>query len=81
VCSGVVLHHRYAEVISALQCFTGLIYMAIITGLLYARFTRPLTRLMLSDCICINNSDAAASRLELRIANGHKVCDDSALNC
>eukprot|EP00037_Helgoeca_nana_P012070 m.108935 g.108935 ORF g.108935 m.108935 type:complete len:399 (-) comp21238_c0_seq2:128-1324(-) len=63
----------YAEVISALQCFTGLIYMAIITGLLYARFTRPLTRLMLSDCICINNSDAAASRLELRIANGHKV--------
>mmetsp|Transcript_10473 Transcript_10473/g.26905 ORF Transcript_10473/g.26905 Transcript_10473/m.26905 type:complete len:420 (+) Transcript_10473:2-1261(+) len=63
----------WSESISALQCFTGLIYIAIITGLLYARFTRPMTRLMLSDVVCIDDANAPGRALGIRVANGHKV--------
>lgn len=42
-----------ANVIASLESFTGILSFALVTGMLYARFTRPKAYLTFSDCFLI----------------------------
>ncbi len=56
-----------ANVIASLESFTGILSFALVTGLLYARFTRPQAYLLFSDCFLIAPFDGGRG-LMFRIA-------------
>lgn len=58
----------YANVVMVLECFVGLFNLAIATGLLFARFSRPTARIMFSDIAVVAPFDGAPA-LMLRAAN------------
>ncbi len=60
-----------ANAVAAIEVFIGLLWFALITGLLYARFSRPTTRIAFSKNIIIA-SYKGIKALELRIVNERK---------
>ncbi len=69
---GVLAPHGFlAHLIAALEAFTGLLWFALITGLLYGRFSRPTTRIAFSKNIIIAPYKGITS-LQLRIVNERK---------
>jgi inward rectifier potassium channel len=58
----------YANVVMSLESFVGLFNLAIATGLLFARFSRPTARIMFSDIAVVAPFDGAPS-LMFRAAN------------
>ncbi len=58
----------YTNVVMTLECFVGLFNLAIATGLLFARFSRPTARIMFSDIAVVAPFDGAPA-LMLRAAN------------
>lgn len=59
---------RYANTISTIESFTGMLGLAQITGVIFARFSRPTARLMFSDHAVITPHDGMPS-LMIRAAN------------
>jgi len=59
---------RYANAMAAIESFTGLLSLALVTGLIFARFSRPTARIMFSRNAVITTHDGVAT-LMFRAAN------------
>jgi inward rectifier potassium channel len=58
----------YGHVIVTLEIFIGMIWLAVITGLIFVRFSRPTARILFSKNILIGNHDGRPSVM-FRVAN------------
>jgi inward rectifier potassium channel len=59
---------HYGHFISAVELFTGIFSMSLMTGLIFARFSRPNARLLFADNPVVYNHDGKPT-LMLRLAN------------
>jgi inward rectifier potassium channel len=59
---------HYGHFVAAVELFTGIFSMSLMTGLIFARFSRPNARLLFADHPVITNHDGK-STLMLRLAN------------
>jgi inward rectifier potassium channel len=59
---------HYGHVVASFESFTGLLYAAVITGLLFARFSRPRARLVFADVMTIARYEGRET-LSVRVAN------------
>jgi inward rectifier potassium channel len=65
--------HMYPEtlfghVVATVEIMTGMFGMAIITGLIFIRFSRPVARIVFSECLVLSSFDSRPA-LMLRVAN------------
>lgn len=58
----------YGHFIAAIELFTGIFSMSLMTGLIFARFSRPKTRLLFANHPVISNHDGKPT-LMIRLAN------------
>ncbi len=58
----------YGHVVVTIQIFLGMIWIAVITGLIFVRFARPTARILFSNCLLIAPHDGRLS-LMFRVAN------------
>jgi inward rectifier potassium channel len=58
----------YGHVIVTVEIFIGMIWLAVITGLIFVRFARPTARILFSNCLLIAPHDGRLS-LMFRVAN------------
>ena len=58
----------YGHLISTLEIFLGMIWIAVITGLIFVRFSRPTARILFSNSIAIGQHNGKPT-LMVRIAN------------
>jgi inward rectifier potassium channel len=58
----------YGHVIVTIEIFLGMIWIAVITGLIFVRFARPTARILFSNCLLIAPHDGRLS-LMFRVAN------------
>ncbi len=58
----------YGHVVVTLEIMTGMFWLAVITGLIFVRFSRPTARILFSDSIVIGNFDGQLA-LMFRVAN------------
>jgi inward rectifier potassium channel len=59
---------HYGHFIAAVELFTGIFSMSLMTGLIFARFSRPNARLLFADNPVISNHDGKQT-LMIRLAN------------
>ena len=59
---------HYGHFIAAVELFTGIFSMSLMTGLVFARFSRPSARLLFADSPVISNHEGAPT-LMIRFAN------------
>jgi inward rectifier potassium channel len=59
---------HYGHVIASTEMFTGLVYAAVMTGLIFARFSRPRARFVFARTATIGRHDAKQT-LMIRVAN------------
>jgi inward rectifier potassium channel len=59
---------HYGHFVAAVELFTGIFSMSLMTGLIFARFSRPNARLMFADNPVISNHDGKQT-LMIRLAN------------
>lgn len=58
----------YADIVTTLEIITGMFFIAVLTGMIFVRFSRPVARLLFSEHIVICPFDGKPS-LQLRVAN------------
>ncbi|HEX8898247.1 MAG TPA: ion channel, partial [Chthoniobacterales bacterium] len=58
----------YGHIVVTLEIFLGMIWIAVITGLIFVRFARPTARIVFSNCLVIAPHDGRLS-LMFRVAN------------
>lgn len=58
----------YGHVVVTLEIMTGMFWLAVITGLIFVRFSRPTARILFSDSLVIGNFDGQFA-LTFRVAN------------
>jgi inward rectifier potassium channel len=58
----------YGHVVVTVEIFLGMIWIAVITGLIFVRFARPTARILFSNCLVIAPHDGRLS-LMFRVAN------------
>lgn len=58
----------YAHIIITLEAFVGLLMVAMMSGLMFAKFSRPRARIKFSDSMVINNRDGLPT-LQVRMSN------------
>src|SRR5882757_2303549 len=69
---------HYGHFIAAIELFTGIFSMSLMTGLIFARFSRPSARLMFADNPVISNHEGQPT-LMIRVANArHNVIGNAA---
>jgi inward rectifier potassium channel len=69
---------HYGHFIAAVELFTGIFSMSLMTGLIFARFSRPNARLLFADNPVISNNEGK-STLMIRLANErHNVIGNAA---
>ena len=61
-------HTHYGHFVAAVELFTGIFSMSLMTGLIFARFSRPNARLLFADNPVVYNHDGKPT-LMLRLAN------------
>jgi inward rectifier potassium channel len=59
---------HYGHFIAAVELFTGIFSMSLMTGLIFARFSRPNARLLFAENMVVSNHDGKPT-LMLRLAN------------
>src|SRR5580698_2688904 len=59
---------HYGHFVSAVELFTGIFSMSVMTGLIFTRFSRPNARLLFADNPVISNHDGKPT-LMIRLAN------------
>src|ERR1700739_4420018 len=59
---------HYGHFIAAIELFTGIFSMSLMTGLIFARFSRPSARLLFADSPVVSNHEGAPT-LMIRFAN------------
>src|SRR5256714_8058114 len=58
----------YGHIIVTIEIFLGMIWLAVITGLIFVRFARPTARIVFSNCLVIAPFDGRLSMM-FRVAN------------
>jgi inward rectifier potassium channel len=58
----------YAHVVATVEIFTGMSFLAVMTGLIFARFSRPQARLVFANNPVVNRHDGKPT-LMIRVAN------------
>lgn len=58
----------YGHVVVTLELMTGMLWTAVMTGLIFVRFSRPMARILFSDCLAIAPVNGVPT-LVLRLAN------------
>lgn len=58
----------YGHVIVTLEIFIGMIWIAVVTGLIFVRFSRPTARILFGNAITIGNHDGKPT-VSFRVAN------------
>jgi inward rectifier potassium channel len=58
----------YGHVVTTIEIVIGMFWMAVITGLIFVRFSRPTARIVFSNCTVITRFDGRPT-LMLRVAN------------
>ena len=58
----------YGHIVVTIEIFLGMIWIAVITGLIFVRFARPTARIVFSNCLLIAPHDGRLS-LMFRVAN------------
>lgn len=58
----------YGHIVASCETFTGLIFAAVITGMIFARFSRPLARVLFSEVMTVGDHDGQPV-LSVRLAN------------
>jgi len=58
----------YGHIVVTIEIFLGMIWIAVITGLIFVRFARPTARILFSNCLVIGHHDGRLS-LMFRVAN------------
>ena len=58
----------YGHIVTTLEIIVGMFWVAVITGLIFVRFSRPTARILFSDSILIGNFDGKP-HLMFRVAN------------
>ncbi|MBI1330606.1 MAG: ATP-sensitive inward rectifier potassium channel 10 [Alphaproteobacteria bacterium] len=68
----------YADVLVIFEAFFGILNLAIVTGVMYARFSRPFARVVFSHCLVMVDFDGVPT-LMFRAANqrGNQILDAS----
>lgn len=68
----------YADVLVIFEAFFGILNLAIVTGVMYARFSRPFARVVFSRCLVVVDFDGVPT-LMFRAANqrGNQILDAS----
>src|SRR5246500_3583632 len=59
---------HYGHFVAAIELFTGIFSMSLMTGLIFARFSRPTARLLFADSPVVSNHEGAPT-LMIRFAN------------
>ena len=59
----------YGHVVSSIEIVFGMAFTAVMTGLIFVRFSRPKARMVYSDAIIVTPHDGV-STLMLRVAHG-----------
>lgn len=58
----------YGHVVATVELMTGMFWTAVITGLIFVRFSRPMVRILFSECMAIAPVNGVPT-LVLRVAN------------
>ena len=58
----------YADVVSTIEILLGMFFLAVVTGLVFVRFSRPTARIVFSDCLVIAPFNGRPT-LMARVAN------------
>ncbi len=58
----------YAHIVATIESFTGIFFIALMTGLIFARFSRPRARILFSEIATIARRDGVPA-LTIRMAN------------
>jgi inward rectifier potassium channel len=58
----------YAHIVVTLEIMVGTVWFAVMTGLIFVRFSRPTARILFSNCVAIGNHNGKPT-LSLRVAN------------
>jgi inward rectifier potassium channel len=58
----------YGHVVVTSEIMLGTVWLAVMTGLIFVRFSRPTARILFSNCVTIGNHNAKPT-LSLRVAN------------
>jgi inward rectifier potassium channel len=62
----------YGHIVSGFEIMTGMTFTAVVTGLIFIRFSKPRPRLMFAAFVVIGPIDGQET-LSVRIANGHRT--------
>jgi inward rectifier potassium channel len=70
---------RYGHVVSAIEIICGIVYTAVVTGVIFIRFSKPKAKIVYAERPVVANHDGVPT-LMIRIANGrtHMLTDASA---
>ena len=60
----------YGDVVTTLEIVVGMFFTAVVTGLIFVRFSRPVARLLFSEAMVISNYNGKPT-LQIRVANLH----------
>ena len=60
----------YGDVFTTVEIIVGMFFTAVVTGLIFVRFSRPMARLLFSRKMVISNFDGRPA-LQIRVANLH----------
>ena len=60
----------YGDVVTTLEIIVGMFATAVVTGLIFVRFSRPVARLLFSETMVLSNFDGKPT-LQFRVANLH----------
>src|ERR1700757_243817 len=58
----------YGHLIATIEIFTGMTFLAVMTGLIFARFSRPRARFVFANCAVVSSRDGRRT-LMVRAAN------------
>jgi inward rectifier potassium channel len=61
----------YGHVIATIEIFTGIVFVAVLTGLIFARFSKPKSRILFSDRLILSDFNGQPT-LMLRAANARQ---------
>ena len=60
----------YGDLVTTIEIVVGMFFTAVVTGLIFVRFSRPVARLLFSEAMVISNYNGKPT-LQIRIANLH----------
>jgi inward rectifier potassium channel len=69
---------HYGHFVSAVELFTGIFSMSLMTGLIFARFSRPNARLLFADSAVISNHEGKLTLMARFVNERHNIIANAA---